>query len=165
MDEIIKIVRLPPFRVVSFHVKDSKIPEEEAWTKLEAWAKPKGMFDDPAKHQIFGFNNPIPMGESELRGYEFWITIPDNFPVKDATVKRYPGGIYAVTTCRSVNNIGTAWSKLYEWLKSGETFKLAYPEDYDFENGPALELEHHLNPRVMDVNEIVLDCYMPICEK
>ena len=164
MEEIIKIVELSPLRVVSFHVKESEAPEEEAWRSLEAWAKPKGLFDDPMKHQIFGFNNPIPMGENKLRGYEFWITIPDSLPSDDSvTVKIFQGGLYAVMTCRGIYNIGTAWSKLYEWSKSNERFKLAYPKDYDYANSPALELEHHLNPRVTDVNEIVFDCYMPIC--
>ncbi|MDQ1326979.1 MAG: hypothetical protein QG641_259, partial [Candidatus Poribacteria bacterium] len=72
----IKIVQIPKFRAISFHVKESEEPEKDAWQQLKNWAVPRGMFDNPTIFQIYGRNHPTPTEQQRLRGYEFLITIP-----------------------------------------------------------------------------------------
>ena len=135
---------------------------------LESWAGPKGILDEPEKYLIFGFNNPIPMGGSKLRGYEFWIAIPDDLALDDSVATKYfGGGFYAVISCKGASNIGKSWAKLGEWLQGegSSKFKLGYPDDYDYANSPDLGMERHLNPGFDDINEMLIDCYMPIVLK
>jgi hypothetical protein len=68
----VRIVTLEPMRVASAHAYSAS-PEGEAWDKLIAWAKPKGLLEDATAHRIFGFNNPNPSPGTPNYGYEFWI--------------------------------------------------------------------------------------------
>ena len=70
----VRIVKLEPVRVASFH-GFGESPEDEAWNKLVAWAKPKGLLHDPQHHRIYGFNNPNPSPGSPNYGYEFWMAV------------------------------------------------------------------------------------------
>jgi DNA gyrase inhibitor GyrI len=159
--EVIKIIQLLPSSVASFHVRDSLSPEIEARQKMDAWAKKLNIFDNPTVFQVYGFNNPFP-GTDELRGYEFWITIPENFNTGNNMVKHYSGGLYAVIRIRGVQNIMDWVGKLYHWLKANPNYELGYPPNYDFKNGPSLELEHILNPAVTNEEEILIDYHLPV---
>ena len=55
----IRIVKLSEMRVASVLDYGTQ-PEDQAWKKLTAWAKPKGLMDDLSVHLIFVFNNPSP---------------------------------------------------------------------------------------------------------
>ncbi len=150
-----KIVKLPKMRVVSFHVHESKTPENEAFKLLEAWAKPKGLFNVPAQHQVYGFNNPNPTKEKPEYGYEFWITVGETFTVEESqTVKTFEGGLYAVMTCKGVENITPTWGDLVKKV-----------EDSDYNPSKTHQwLEHHINPQVSDIKELLLELYAPISE-
>ncbi len=153
--EILKIVQLSKLRVVSFHVKESNSPEGEAESMLEKWAKPKGMFDQPDIHQVYGFNNPNPTKEQPLYGYEFWVTIPDDFDVESGmTVKTFDGGLYAVMSCQGVESIGPTWGKLVERVSESK-YTLVKTHQW---------LEHHVNPHNTDPDTFILDLYAPISE-
>ncbi len=56
-DLAVRIVKLEPLRVASFHGFGPS-PEHLAAEKLAAWAGPRGYLADPARHRIFGFNRP-----------------------------------------------------------------------------------------------------------
>ncbi len=85
MNELdVRIVRLEPMRVASFHGFGTS-PEHEAARKLIAWAKPGSLLDAPNKHRIFGFDNPCPSPGSPNYGYEFWITIEPYVKPEGAT--------------------------------------------------------------------------------
>ena len=163
MDEIVKIVQLPRMRVASFHVKESAAPEEEAWAKLRSWAEPKGLLENPTLHQVFGRNNPIPLGEPRLRGYEFWITIPEAFSVEDdVSVVDFPGGLYATMNSKGIEQMQANFKKLFDWVDSHEEYTFGYPEDYDYASQPSLDLEHHLVPLVLGETLFLVDYYFPI---
>ncbi|MFW9992600.1 MAG: effector binding domain-containing protein [Candidatus Odinarchaeota archaeon] len=157
--QLMKIVKLPPTKVVSFQVigKGIGTPEPLAWQKLEEWAKPKGLLDSPGKHQIFGFNNPCPpvIDENTEYGYELWLTIPDDFEVEEnITVKDFAGGLYGVMSCRGVQEMGKSWTNLAKAIeKSG--YKPEKTRTW---------LEHHIDPTITDGNEILFDLYAPISE-
>ena len=159
----VRIVELKPMRVASVWGFGPS-PEEQAWTKLEAWARPKGLFDDPEKHPIFGFNNPNPSAGSPNYGYEVWMMVgPEVEPEEDVRILDFAGGLYAVTRCTvpkgNYDVIGADWKKLATWR-----------EDSKYRCGSHQWLERSVfipnwgMPEEMPDIEFVMDLYLPIAE-
>jgi len=153
----VHIVKLEPMRVASFH-GFGQTPEDEAWKKLVAWAKPKGFLDDPDHHRIFGFNNPEPSPGSPNYGYEFWITVSAEVqPAGEMEIKGFSGGLYAVTRCevqgRPYETIPATWKKLVLWRENGK-YKSAHHQ----------WLEEHLREKGAPESDFNLDLYLPIAE-
>ncbi|OGN89026.1 MAG: hypothetical protein A2Y88_08700 [Chloroflexi bacterium RBG_13_48_10] len=153
----IRIVTLPPMRVVSFYAFGSS-PETAAWDKLVLWAKSHACWQDAPATRIFGFNNPDPSAGSPNYGYEFWLTVgPEVQADSDNATKDFPGGLYAALLCNVSGDpwevIPTAWSKLVKWRESSH---------YQFGNHQWLE-ELHTRHESNDKG-FVLDLYMPIIE-
>lgn len=159
----VRIERLEPMRVASVW-GFGESPEIEAWEKLEAWARPKGLFDDLEKHPIFGFNNPSPSAGSPNYGYELWIAIgPDLEPEGEMRVLVFDGGLYAVTRCQVPRGqyqvIAETWRKLVTWR-----------EDSSYRSGTHQWLEKSVLVLQWGVQaespgvEFVLDLYLPIAE-
>ncbi len=96
----VHVVKLDPMRVASVRVINES-PEVDAWNKLRSWAEPKGFLQNDENHPIFGFNNPSPQPDQKEYGHEIWIKVgPDVESEGDVEVKDYPGGLFAVTTCK-----------------------------------------------------------------
>ncbi len=152
----VEIVRLKPMRVATVGAI-SETPERDAWEKMRAWAESKGLLDDIQKHPVFGFNNPNPSPDRKEYGYEFWIRVePEVQPKGEISLKDFPGGLYAVTTCKlhgdPEGNVMQVWKKLLEWVQSS---------NYKWRKTHELEKPHHpLAPE----EDLVLDLYLPIEE-
>ena len=121
----VRIVELPPVRVASIW-GFGESPEAVAWEKLEAWATPRGLLDDPERHPIYGFNNPNPSAGSPNYGYELWLQIDQDMqPDGDARIVDFDGGLYAVTLCEvptgNFEVIGETWKWLVAW-REGSTY-------------------------------------------
>ncbi len=157
MNELeVRIVRLEPMRVASVW-GFGESPEGQAWQKLEAWAKPKGLLDDPEQHRIFGFNNPNPSAGSPNYGYELWIEVgPDVVPEGDTRILGFNGGLYAVTRCEvpkgQYHVIGETWKELVTWR-----------EDSQYKCGTHQWLEKSVPTDAPGI-EFILDLYLPIAE-
>jgi DNA gyrase inhibitor GyrI len=152
----VRIMELKPMRVASFW-GFGQSPENEAWKKLLAWARPRGLLDEPEKHPLFGFNNPNPSGGSPNYGYEVWIVVdPNTEPDGEEKIKDFDGGLYAVTRCQvpkgQFDVIGATWKKLVTWR-----------EDSKYKCGNHQWLEESL-PMDLPDTEFVLDLYLPIAE-
>ena len=158
----VQIVKLDPMRMASFW-GFGKSPEEEAWTNLETWAKPKGLFDNPEKHPIFGFNNPNPSPGSPNYGYEVWIAVDSDVePEGDVRLLDFAGGLYAVMRCEVPTGrfevIGATWKKLATWREDSK---------YNYASHQWLEksvLIPQWKPIELPGIEIVMDLYLPIAE-
>ena len=155
-EEKVRIVKLEPARVASVHGFGSN-PEEKAWKKLEAWARPKELMDKPGQHRIFGFNNPSPMPGSPNYGYEFWITVgPEVQAEGEVEIKDFSGGLYAVMKWDGRNDpyhgIPETWKKLVAWREQSRYRQAGHQW-----------LEEHLEPEMEGV-EFMLDLYLPISE-
>lgn len=153
----VRIVKLEPLRVVSAYAFGER-PEEAAWAKLEAWARPRGYLDDLAHHRIFGFNNPNPSPSSPNYGYEFWMTVgPDVESGEEMPIKHFDGGLYAVYRIPSVEDPGVdipkAWQALYHWY-----------EESSYQMGRHQWLEGHVEGEGMPPGKWTLDLYLPIAE-
>jgi DNA gyrase inhibitor GyrI len=191
-ENFVKIVYLPAMRVASFHSMGEHLgdPEKRAFKKMTAWAKPKDLLDNPAKHQVFGFNNPDPPTTAEGApdpnrpyGYEFWISIGSDEEIDDKIdIKTVEGGSYAVMTCRVGGpvDIGKTWGRLIKWIQESEEYtfhpkwkglKTQYSKEH-VEYG-VTGLEHHLNPMNpppkgkpwQTKEQLVIDIYAPIIKK
>ncbi|MEA3327937.1 MAG: GyrI-like domain-containing protein [Chloroflexota bacterium] len=152
----VRIVKLEPMRVASF-LGFGESPEELAFEKLFAWAKPKELLVEPGKNRLFGFNNSNPSKGSPNYGYEVWIVIgPDVAAERDMEIKAFEGGLYAVTQCvvpkGQFEVIGDTWKKLVTWR-----------EDSKYKCGNHQWLEESLPMNLPDT-EFVLDLYLPISE-
>ncbi|MCG3226224.1 MAG: effector binding domain-containing protein [Candidatus Heimdallarchaeota archaeon] len=163
-----RIVKLPAMRVASFHAMGEFLgdPETKAGKKIYEWANPKGLYENKEKHRVFGFNNPDPkfdhdkgefiVSKENPYGYEFWITIDEDFEVEnEIAVKNIPEGLHVVKSCAGVHNLGDAWKELYKWIKNNDK--------YEFGNHQCLE--QALNPMEQDGNKISFDLYFPIAGK
>jgi DNA gyrase inhibitor GyrI/DNA-binding HxlR family transcriptional regulator len=156
----VKIVKLEPMRVASVRAI-SMTPERDAWEKMRLWAEPRGLLEDIDKHPVFGFNNPDPSPSQKEYGYEFWIRVdPDAQPAGDVEIKKFQGGLYAVTTCKLKEELDSeffkkegyleSWKKIVDWVKSSK---------YKFGKHQCLEKAHE--PGASD-EELILDLYCPI---
>jgi len=154
----VRIVKLEPMRVASVRAV-SESPEVDAWGKLRAWAEPKGFLQDDENHPIFGFNNPNPQPGSKEYGYELWIKVGSDVGSEGKIeMKDYPGGLFAVTTCKLTGdpsgwNILETWKALWEWVKASK---------YKWRQVHELEKVHDPMAAEMD---IILDLFLPIEEE
>ncbi|MBL7161856.1 MAG: GyrI-like domain-containing protein [Anaerolineales bacterium] len=118
----VKIVELPPMRMVSAHGFGTE-PEKMAWEKLLAFALAKGLRKESELPQTFGFNNPNPSKGSPNYGYELWIPVADDvMPEGDLRVVNFEGGLYGVTQFKDLNKIGQVWQQLVKW-REGSKYK------------------------------------------
>jgi DNA gyrase inhibitor GyrI len=154
----VRIVNLEPMRVASVRVV-SESPEVDAWSKLRSWAEPRGFLQDDENHPIFGFNNPNPQQDRKEYGYELWIKVGSEVESdEEVEVKDYPGGLFAVTTCKlagdpSGRNILETWKVLLEWVKASK---------YSWRKVHELEKVH--DPLASEP-DIILDLYLPVEEE
>ena len=82
--------------------------------------------DDPAAHQMFGFDDPDPSigeegvcGPSKMYGYEFWITVEDDSRAKVIEVRTVGGGLFEVRICgvEGPVDIGKTWGLIMDTEK------------------------------------------------
>lgn len=147
----VRTEKLPPMRVARFCAFGNS-PESLAWAKLHAWAEPRGLLAAAAAHSVFGFNNPSPQRPGEDYGYEFWIKVGAETAVENGIdTLDFPGGWYAVTTCRGFPNPGI-WMQLVEQVRNS-------PHRYRQTH----ELERPHNPLAPE-SEMAFDLYLPIEE-
>ena len=150
----VRIVRLEPMRV-AYTLGFGTSPEAEAWGKLLAWAKDKGLLDNFKGHRLFGFNNPDPVPGNPNYGYEQWITVgPDAEPGGEVHVKGFDGGLYAVARSKLVN-ITETWQDLAAWVCESK---------YEFASHQCLEECLGFTGGVPDL-DTEFDLYAPIKEK
>jgi len=139
LDEV-RLERLKKMHVASFHAV-SDTPEEDAWKKLETWAKSKGLFKKTTEARVFG-RNTYPTKNPEPHGYEFLMTIEENVEAEgDVKIKEIPGGLYAVLRFTDLNNIGKAWEKLWTWIKESKHEHVGWKKG---EHGWCTSYEEHL---------------------
>ncbi len=154
----VRIVRLEPMRVARVRVV-SETPERDAWEKLRLWAAPKGLLDHPEMHPVFGFNNPNPSPGRRDYGYELWIAVGSDVSSETGIeVEEFPGGLYAVTCCKLIEDpsgsLPEIWRKLWDRINSSGRY--AWRKTH--------ELEHLRNPQAAE-KDMIMDLYLPIQER
>jgi effector-binding domain-containing protein len=141
MNEKIKLEKVKSMRAAYFHAL-SEAPEDDAWKKAESWANEKGLLKKDSDTRIFG-RNTYPTKDPEPHGYGYFITITPNITInEDISIRIIPGGLYAVSSCEGVEQIGENWANLWEWVDESE-----YEFIGEIKGGFGYELgfEEHLN--------------------
>lgn len=151
----VEIVKLKAMYVATFYGFGEN-PEQTAWNKLMAWAKPKGLLDDPVAHPMYGYNNPPPSEGSPKYGYELLIKVdPGTEPANGMRVELFYGGVYAVTRC-TLENIHQTWMNLYKW-----TEEKGYMHTYT----PGLEKAMSSIEDMTDPSKFIMELYLPIVKE
>jgi DNA gyrase inhibitor GyrI len=152
----VRIVTLPPMRVACVNGFGPS-PEDEAFSKMTAWAKAHDLLEKP--YRVFGYNNPDPTPGSPNYGYDVWITVAESLKADgEARIIDFPGGLYAVTRCEVRNpgkDIPATWQKLVRWREASR-----------YHHGRHQWLEEHIGPLVAVTPDgnFTLDLYLPISE-
>lgn len=148
----VRIVELEPLRVACVNAYGES-PEQDSWMAMEAWAKPKGLLQVPGL-RTFGYNNPSPSPGTPNYGYDFWITVGSEVEAEsEVSIIDFPGGLYAVTRVKGIENIHETWKQMVAWL-----------EESKYQHGGHQWLEEHLTSMDTPLEEFVLDLYAPITE-
>lgn len=138
---VVRLERLETVRAAYTHVL-SETPEEDAWKKIEAWAKPKGLLKKGVGTRVFG-RNTYPTDNPEPHGYEFFLTVGPNIePSGDVEIREIPGGLCAVLRFENLDNIGKAWRHLGNWIKESEYEHIGWRKG---EHGWIDGFEEHIN--------------------
>jgi DNA gyrase inhibitor GyrI len=149
----VKIVELEPIRV-AYALGFGTSPEDEAWGKILAFGKSKGLLEDPKEVRFFGVNNPDPSPGSPNYGYEQWMVVGEEVePEGDMKIKEFSGGLYAVTQFKGLENIGEVWKQLVRWQ-----------EDSKYKSGRHQWLEELLSQVDVPPDEYVFNLWLPIVE-
>jgi effector-binding domain-containing protein len=149
----VQIVQMEPMRVACAH-GFGESPEHEAWDKILAFARSKGL--DTQQARFFGFNNPSPSPGSPNYGYEQWMTVGRDVEGEDdIVIKEIPSRTYAVTHFKGLENIGKEWQQLVLWFEDGPYRKPSHWCEC---------LEELLTPPDVPPEEYIFNLYLPIEE-
>jgi DNA gyrase inhibitor GyrI len=149
----VKIVQLEGFHVVSA-LGFGPEPEGLAQQMLFDWAKTQHLLDQNPLPRVFGFNNPDPGVGSPNYGYELWMVVGrDVHPTSPLQEKEFSGGLYAVTRCQGIQNIFQTWKDLLAWVETSP-YRMAHHQ----------WLEEHIRFLNVNLDEFVVDLYLPIKE-
>ncbi len=121
----VEIRKIPKMRVGSF-ITISRYPEIQAVDYMHQWAKKQSSSPLPDQRG-FGFDYPVSEEQKKLgmRGYEFWLTIPEDWKESDwVVIKEIPEDDYAVLRITEpfidpFDSIPTGWKMLRDWVKNG----------------------------------------------
>ena len=134
-----RTVFLPPMMVASARAF-AKEPENAAFALLEQWIVSNRLWEIKPDLRIFGFNNPSIPNEQGEYGYEYWVTIPEDFAVEQPLTKRsFCGGLYAAHCIRMGDF--HEWKPFYEWANHNDQVQPTAREPEGMWGG----LEEHLN--------------------
>lgn len=156
----VRLERLGTMRAAYTHAF-SETPEEDAWKKMNEWAKPKGLFEEGAGTRVFG-RNTYPTDNPEPHGYELYLTIgPDIKPKGGIKIREIPGGLYAVLRFKNLSNIREAWEHIWKWIKESEYEHIGWKKgEYGWYNG----FEEQINPLEESRREWIFDLWVQLKE-
>lgn len=149
----VRIVAMARMRVASAH-GFGEHPEDEAWEKILAFARARGL--DTNEARFFGFNNPSPSPGSPNYGYEQWMTVPPGVEGEgDIVIREIPARRYAVTRFQGLEKIGQVWPALGLWFEDSPYRRPAHWDQCleELHGGPDGPPE-----------EWVFDLYLPITD-
>ena len=138
----VRILRVPPFTVASYHYIGEN-PEEAVGEVVTRFVQESGLYEKKPDARMFGFNHPNPgVLENGIHGYEDWVTIPEDMEVMaPMEKKKFSGGLYAVLTIAFPEF--HLWEKLTKWVNESRDFEPDYSGLGEEIMGGCLE--EHLN--------------------
>ncbi len=156
----VRILTLPRMAVASAHYIGPE-PENHAGDMMWNFIRESNLSDIKPDARVFGFNNPDQFPTKQYYGYEFWITIPEDFDVPAPLTKKVmEGGLYAVHTIKMGDF--HEWQALIRWAEENSEYEVSFRN-----TGMGGLLEEHLNAFNWPTDESrqQLDLYLPIRKK
>ncbi len=141
-DRDVRILYLPPATVASIHCIGGS-PEDETDRLAKEFIKEYRLAEIKPDFRHYGFNHPNGTSDNDNdHGYERWLTIPDDLPVREPYVKKtFPGGLY----CAHMIPMGAfeEWPWIVQWACNNEKYEAVLVDD----GGECMNglLEEHLN--------------------
>ena len=142
-DRDVWIVYLPPSWVAASHYVGNE-PEHHAAAVLDKFVIESGLQNIKPDLREYGFNHSNPGFMKDVYGYEFWVTIPEDFDVPAPLEKKYfEGGLYGAHMIPM--GAFEEWGWLWEWAHNNDK----YDADIKKDGGECMNglLEEHLNYR------------------
>jgi AraC family transcriptional regulator len=154
MTEIFSAVthcQIPPYRMAAAKTV-SEYPEIEVIKFLEEWVAARGIDGKASRH--FGFDIPVSDDQQAqgLRGYEYWIAVPENVEADEqVSIVDFPGGEYVTLRITDpftdpFETIPAGWQKLVTYIRT---------QQIGCDRNP-------LGCCLEEVNEAAEPCYMDI---
>ncbi len=164
-DRDVRIVYLPPMRMIFFHCV-GEAPELASDEAAQEFLRTTDFAKTCPASRHFGFNHDV----DGVHGYERWLTLPDGAILpKNIPTKTFSGGLYAVT-CAMMGE-WERWEKLFHNFDNHTRYTVAMNDS----TAMGGLLEEHLNywnwydePGLsMEENDRTkqLDLYLPIRKK
>ena len=161
----VRYVYLPPMTVAAAQYTGEN-PEDVSGKMLDDFVRDSGLLEKMPGLRVLGFNNPSPEKPEDVYGYEFWVTIPEDFEVPAPLVKKqFAGGLYAAHAIKMGDF--HEWGTFFERMNADPLYEVQWREPF----GMGGCLEEHLNAhRYYEKGEdsrefIQLDLLIPIREK
>lgn len=139
----VRIIHIPPMTVASSYCEPCKEPERIAKESLTKFIVSENICTEKPDFRVFGFDNPS-TEESDLHGYEFWVTIPEDMQVAAPLTKKYfAGGIYAAHSIKMGDF--HEWKLFVEWSKNSEEYEYDRREPFGMGGSMEEELNAYTN--------------------
>ncbi len=110
-----ELLQLDPMKAAYVYSLSAN-PEEDALNKIAAYAQTAGLTNGSSR--LFG-RNVYPTDNPEPHGYEYYLTtetpVDATEEIQFATV---PGGLYAVSEVKDLQNLVVGWQKLFAWIEA-----------------------------------------------
>lgn len=166
-DKDVRIVYLPPATVATCQREGSTEPEDEVSRIITKFVLENDLIHVKPDIRRFGFNAPNPHDETNIHGYEMWVTIPDDMDVPESLVKKhFDGGLYAAHMIPF--GAFEDWELLAKWVNESSEYE--YVGDWNEANmfGWLEETLNYVNRVHLHDSEkplLQLDLLIPIKKK
>ncbi|VEU81261.1 effector binding domain-containing protein [Haploplasma axanthum] len=136
------------FEVVTFNYY-GKNPEDGAFALFKEWVKKNKLDIVSEGLRVFGYNNPNPIDDSGIYGYEVCLTLNEKVK-KNANpldIKIIKGGMYALVTVKKEDRmdiggkIAETWQRFGSWLQNSK-FQLSERQWLEEHHGFDEMLDH-----------------------
>jgi AraC family transcriptional regulator len=110
-----ELLQLDPIKAAYVYSLSAN-PEEDALNKVAAYAQPAGLTKGSSR--LFG-RNIYPTDKPEPHGYEYYLTTEAPIDAtREVVVATVPGGLYAVSEIKDLQNLVEGWQKLFSWVET-----------------------------------------------
>ncbi len=163
----VRIIYLPPATVATYQCEGTAEPEDEVSRVITKFVLDNDLVRVKPDIRRFGFNAPNPCDETNIHGYEMWVTIPDDMDVPAPLVKKhFAGGMYAAHMIPF--GAFEEWEWLAAWVSDSQEYE--YVGDWNAGNmfGWLEETLNYVNRVALPDSEkpvLQLDLLIPIQKK
>lgn len=162
-DKDVRIIYLPPTTVASYkYICDE--PEMHCHDMMDKFVLETQLTKIKPDTRHYGFNVPNLVDENGYRGYEVWVTIPDDLKLPSYIGKKhFEGGQYAAHMIQFGNF--EEWELLFEWVQNSNKYEKNCQTNENHCLEEHLNYINHVNLLNTEPEGMQLDLLYPIKER